>query len=281
MAILIVSGLSGAGKSNVIKVLEDINYYCIDNLPPQLLLSVSELKYEKIAVVIDTRSRDQYDNLLVEIKNLKNHNISYQLLFLYCDKEEILNRYKYTRRTHPLVSDKNPSLTAAIDDEMKMCQKVMNESNTIIDTTYLTVSKLRKIIIENYSDGNYNGLTLKVMSFGFKNGIPADADLLFDVRCMPNPYYVEELKNHSGLEKCIDNYVFAYEQSNVLLDKLLDLIKYSIPYYKEEGKNELVIAIGCTGGHHRSVAFVERIAKNLEETENKVIIIHRDLEKEY
>lgn len=282
MELLIISGLSGAGKSSTYKVLEDIGYYCIDNLPPALLVAASKLNInQKLAIIIDSRSKDKYEDLLNEIAKLKENNTEYRLVFLYCDKEEILNRYKYTRRTHPLVSDSNPSLEAAIDAEFAMCNEVLNSADIVIDTTHLTFAKLRKVIIDNFSDNGYKGLTIKIISFGYKNGLPNEADLVFDVRCMPNPYYVEELRNHSGLEKCVDNYVFAFEQANIFLEKMTDFVRYSLPYYFDEGKNELVIAIGCTSGHHRSVAFVRRLAVCLNDLEHKIIILHRDVEKDF
>lgn len=282
MSLLIISGLSGAGKSSMYKVLEDIGYYCIDNLPPALLVAASQLNINhKLAIIIDSRSKDKYEDLLKEIDKLKKNKVDYHLVFLYCDKEEILNRYKYTRRTHPLVSDSNPSLESAIDTELKLCKDVLNQADIVIDTTHLTVSKLRKVIIDNFSNNGYKGLTVKIITFGYKNGLPNEADLVFDVRCMPNPYYVEELRNHSGLEQCVDNYVFAFEQSNIFLDKMTDFVRYALPYYFEEGKNELVIAVGCTSGHHRSVAFGQRLAKNLSDLEHKVIVLHRDIEKDF
>ncbi|MDO4378783.1 MAG: RNase adapter RapZ [Erysipelotrichia bacterium] len=282
MELLIISGLSGAGKSSTYKILEDIGYYCIDNLPPALLVAASKLNIkQKLAIIIDSRSKDKYEDLLKETIKLKQSNTEYRLLFLYCDKEEILNRYKYTRRTHPLVSDSNPSLEAAIEAEFKLCKDVLNAADIIIDTTHLTYAKLRKMIIDNFADKDYKGLTIKIISFGYKNGLPNEADLIFDVRCLPNPFYVEELRNHTGLEKCVEDYVFAFEQTNMFLEKILDFIRYSLPFYFDEGKNELVIAIGCTSGHHRSVAFAQRLAVSLTDLEHKVIVLHRDIEKDF
>jgi len=280
--VLVISGISGAGKSVFLKTLEDIGYYCIDNLPPALLVAVSKLNVnKKLAVVIDVRSNELYDTLLNEIDNLKKENIEYTLVFLDCDRDTILNRYKYTRRSHPLISEEHPTLESAIDYEYRMCKRVKNEADIVIDTSHFNHSQLRQYAIDSFKQDDYKSLTIKLISFGYKNGLPLEADLVYDVRCLPNPFYIAELKMNSGLDDNVYNYVFSFEQSEVFAQKIFDFIKYALPYYVEEGKNELVVAIGCTGGRHRSVAFTRHLENLLKDLKHRIITYHRDINKEF
>lgn len=282
MSVLVVSGISGAGKSVFLKALEDIDYYCIDNLPPALLVAVSKLNVnKKLAVVIDVRSNELYDTLLNEVDNLKRENIDYTLVFLDCDKDSILSRYKYTRRSHPLISQKHPTLESAIDYEYELCKRVKNEADIVIDTTHFNPVQLRQYIIDAFKQDGYKSLTIKLISFGYKNGLPLEADLVYDVRCLPNPFYIAELKMSSGLDDNVFDYVFSFKQSEVFGEKIFDFIKYALPYYVEEGKNELVVAIGCTSGRHRSVAFVRHLERKIEQLNHRIITFHRDIEKEF
>lgn len=282
VSVLVVSGVSGAGKSVFLKTLEDIGYYCIDNLPPALLVAVSKLNVNnKLAVVIDVRSNELYDTLLSEIANLKKENIDYTLVFLDCDKDTILSRYKYTRRSHPLISQEYPTLERAIDYEHRLCKRVKNEADIVIDTSHFTPAQLRQYIIDSFKQDDYKNLTIKLISFGYKNGLPLEADLVYDVRCLPNPFYIEKLKMKSGLDDSVYNYVFSFTQSEVFAQKIFDFIKYALPYYVEEGKNELVVAIGCTSGRHRSVAFARYLGNSLKELNHRIITFHRDIEKEF
>ncbi|MDI9541001.1 MAG: RNase adapter RapZ [Bacillota bacterium] len=282
MSVLVVSGISGAGKSVFLKTLEDIEFYCIDNLPPALLVAVSKLNVnKKLAVVIDVRSNELYDTLLNEIDNLKSENIDYTLVFLDCDKDTILSRYKYTRRSHPLISEKYPTLESALDYEYELCKKVKNEADIVIDTSHFSPVQLRGYIIESFKQDGYKSLTIKLISFGYKNGLPMEADLVYDVRCLPNPFYIAELKMNSGLDDNVYDYVFSFDQSKVFAEKIYDFIKYSLPYYVEEGKNELVVAIGCTSGRHRSVAFVKHLGSILKDLNHRIITFHRDVEKDF
>ena len=282
MSLLVISGISGAGKTVATNTLEDMGYYCIDNLPPELLIPVSKLNYTgELAVIIDSRSKEKYQSLLSEIEKLKKEEIDYKLLFLYCDKDTILGRYKYTRRTHPLVSDENPSLQDAIEDEFALCKDVMEAADIVIDTTHLSNAQFRKTIMDTFKFESYQGLTIKLISFGYKNGLPSEADLVYDVRCMPNPFYIPELRQYSGLDKQVVDYVFSFQQSETLLDKMEDFVKYSLPYFVEEGKTELVIAIGCTSGHHRSVAFTEKLKERLSDSDHRIMVMHRDIDKEF
>ncbi len=282
MSIIVVSGLSGAGKSVTSKTLEDIGYYVIDNLPPVLLSSISKLNVDsEVAVVIDSRSREMFDSVLSEFDKLKYERPDSKLLYLHCDDDVLLGRYKYTRRAHPLISDDCKTLEEAINKEIKLFKNIRAKADIEIDTTHLNNAQLRKTIIDTFNTSSDSYLTIKVISFGYKNGLPMEADLVYDVRCMPNPFYKEELRDHNGTEDCVYDYVFSFEQSNVFADKVIDFINYSLPYYIEEGKNELVIAIGCTSGHHRSVAFVKKVSQELIKKNLKVVVVHRDIQKDF
>ncbi len=286
MSLLIISGYAGSGKSLVCNTLEDMGYYCIDNLPPQLLLPVCRLQTDNpttknMAVVIDSRSQEMFNTFLSELDQLEKASIEYSLLFIYTESDVVLNRFKQTRRKHPLISDKTPTLEGAIEKEAELCQPIMDKADIVIDSTNLKAQQLKQTIIDTFSTGSFAGLTIKLISFGYRNGIPNEADLVFDVRCMPNPFYCEDLRNHTGLEDCVYEYVFNHPQAQEMSVKILDFVKTFLPYYVDEGKNELVIAIGCTSGHHRSVAFVKNIEEALKETNYHLVIVHRDIDKEF
>lgn len=282
MSLLVISGLSGAGKSMASNTLEDVGYSCIDNLPPELLLSVSRISdVDRLAVIIDGRSKEKYDTLLKQLETLKQEGIEYHLLFLDCDRDVLLGRYKYTRRPHPLQSEEFPSLQEAIDYEILFSNEVKNRADTVIDTSHLKPVQFRKIITDSFLGTDYNGMTVKIISFGYKNGIPADADLLYDVRCLPNPFYVDELKNLSGSDKAVYDYVFSFGQAQEVLRMICDFVTYTLPLYVEEGKKELVVGIGCTSGHHRSVAFANALNEKLSEQKQRTIVLHRDIDKAF
>ncbi len=282
MSLLVISGLSGAGKSMASNTLEDVGYSCIDNLPPELLLSVSRISdVDRLAVIIDGRSKEKYDTLLKQLETLKQEGIEYHLLFLDCDRDVLLGRYKYTRRPHPLQSEEFPSLQEAIDYEILFSNEVKNRADTVIDTSHLKPVQFRKIITDSFLGTDYNGMTVKIISFGYKNGIPADADLLYDVRCLPNPFYVDELKNLSGSDKAVYDYVFSFGQAQEVLRMICDFVTYTLPLYVEEGKKELVVGIGCTSGHHRSVAFANALNERLSEQKQRTIVLHRDIDKAF
>ena len=284
MSLLIISGISGSGKSTVCNTLEDIGYFCIDNLPPQLLLPVAKLQSEgqtkNTAIVIDSRSSRKFDTFLSELDELDKNGIEHKLVFIYTEPDVILNRYKQTRRRHPL-ADSHKSLEEAIDAEYRMCQPIQEKADIEIDTTYLNIRQLREYVEDMFIESNWEGLTVKIVSFGYRNGIPNEADLVFDVRCLPNPFYIPELKNHSGDEDCVYDYVFSFEQSKIMGEKILDFLKYFLPYYDEEGKTELVVAVGCTSGHHRSVSFVRYLEEHLKDTNYQIITMNRDINKEF
>ena len=286
MKLLIISGISGSGKSMAINALEDIGYYCIDNLPPQLLLPVSRLiqgnvANRNLAVVIDSRSKEMFESLSSELDTLNANNIRYQLVFIYAEKEVILNRYKQTRRKHPLISDQIPTLQEAIEKEYELCRQIQNRADTVIDTTRLTSTRFRNTIIETFKLTDYEGMTVKLISFGYRNGIPNEADIVYDVRCMPNPFYIEELKPLSGLDDEVYDYVFSFAQSVSMGEKMVEFLSEFLPYYQQEGKSELVVAIGCTSGHHRSVSFTRYLQQQLNKLNYEIITVHRDIEKAF
>jgi len=282
MSLLVISGISGAGKTQAATTLEDIGYNVVDNLPPSLLLAVSKLnEANNVAVIIDSRSKDKYDTLLEECNKLKQAGIEYQLVFLDCEQDVILGRYKETRRTHPLTSKKYPTLESAIEHEYQLSKEIKDAADIVIDTTKIDSHQLKKLIKDTFKLEDYQGITIKLISFGFKNGLPSEADLVYDVRCMPNPFYINELKPLSGNDQEVVDYIFGFEQSTRLLNMMNDFIHFSLPYYIEEGKNELVIGIGCTSGHHRSVAFVNKIRPLLEDLGYNIVVIHRDIDKRF
>ncbi|MBQ1315182.1 MAG: RNase adapter RapZ [Erysipelotrichaceae bacterium] len=286
MSLLIISGLSGAGKSVVCNNLEDIGYFCIDNLPPQLLIPVCRLQLDNpttrnLVIVVDSRSQAMFDSFLSELNELKKQNIDYQLLFITCEPETLLGRFKQTRRKHPLVSRNVPSLEDAIQKDIEICRPVMEQADVVIDTTHLRPQQLRQNIIDMFKDADYDGMTIKLISFGYRNGIPNESDLVYDVRCLPNPFYVDELKHCSGLDDNVYDYVFSFPQSVSMSGKIMDFLYEFIPYYQSEGKNELVVSIGCTSGHHRSVSFVRYIDEKLRAAGSRTVVVHRDIDKEY
>jgi UPF0042 nucleotide-binding protein len=287
MKLLIVTGMSGSGKSSVMDVLEDIGFYCIDNIPPKLisrfvdLCRKSDNQLEKIAVAVDIRSGDMFAEIFLSWQALKNEpDVDVKVLFIEASDEVLIKRYKETRRKHPLDEKFNGNLHEAIQYEWQQLSQLREIADYYIETSELTVSQLKEQVKEIFLSRSSDSLVIKVMSFGFKYGVSTESDLVFDVRCLPNPYYVDELRNHTGCESCVQDYVMSFEQSKVLLDKLTDLIDYLIPLYLHEGKSQLVIAFGCTGGKHRSITFAELIAKHLMDKEYRVQKYHRDITKD-
>lgn len=286
MGLLIISGLSGAGKSLVSNCLEDLGYFCVDNLPPQLLSAVAKLQADNptaknLAIVVDSRSQEMFETFNAELDKLDKEGFDYKLIFLGADKDVILNRYKQTRRKHPLVNEQMPSLEDAIDKEIVLMMPIRNRADYQIDTSHLKNAQLRQTIVDMFRETDYAGITIKLISFGYRNGIPNEADLVFDVRCMPNPFYLEELRDKSGLDQEVYDYVFSFEQSREMADDIVNFIDKFMPHYVEEGKNELIVAVGCTSGHHRSVSFVKKIKQQLDGLKYQVIEIHRDIDKEF
>ena len=283
MQFTIVTGLSGSGKTQVVRYLEDKGYFCIDNLPPALIPQFAEMfvsvnvKYEKVAFVIDTRVGDMINELLDNLNIIKESGYKYKLIFMQASDEVLIKRYKETRRTHP-VKDEN-GLLSSIQSERKMLEGLYYAADEIIDTSDLSVNGLYTRLNEIFSDNDSPTMAINVVAFGFKYGMPADADLVFDVRCFPNPFYVDELKQKTGNDKAVQDYVLSSSKSVEFLDKLKEMVLMLIPLYIEEGKASTTVAIGCTGGKHRSVTFANKLSDRLEEEGYSINSIYRDIEK--
>ncbi len=285
MEFIIVTGMSGGGKSSAIKVLEDIGYFCIDNMPPQLIPNFAEICSEngeinRVAIVTDIRGGTLFLKLSECISGLVNTDgIDVKVLFLEASKEVLMKRYSETRRKHPLDEVSGGDLSKAIDAEAELLSEIHANADYIIDSSLLTTAQLKGQIAGLFLDKPSDSIIVSCMSFGFKYGVPGEADLVFDVRCLPNPFYVPELKHKTGLDAEVRDYVMKYEQSQILENKIWDMVDFLLPCYISEGKSRLVIAFGCTGGKHRSITFAERTASYLREKECKVRIVHRDIEK--
>lgn len=284
MRFIIVTGMSGAGRTQASHCMEDMGYYCIDNLPPVLIDKFADIcrhsqgKLEKVALVMDLRGGYLFEQLTEELSNLKKNGYEYEILFLDSSDETLIKRYKETRRKHPLAAE--GSMTEGIKREREILSGIRASADYIIDTSNMTIGNLKKKITELFSYGeSVESFSVEVESFGFKFGMALDADLVFDVRFLPNPYYVPELKHRTGTEKEVADYVFGEPITYQFTEKLYDMVDFLVPQYTEEGKNNLVIAIGCTGGKHRSVAIAESLANHLKEKKLNVTVSHRDIDK--
>ncbi len=284
MKFVIVTGMSGAGKTTVLKFLEDIGFFCVDNLPPALITKFSQLCFEqdgaidKVALGIDIRGGRLFGDLFNGLEALKKEGYDYEILYLDASDSTLIKRYKETRRSHPL--SRGGSIEEGIGKERSMLADVRQRATYIIDTSNVLTRELKEQINKIFKDNStFESLIIKVCSFGFKYGIPMDSDLVFDVRFLPNPYYIPELKELTGNDKPVSDYVMGFEESMTFMDKLLDLLEFLIPKYIKEGKNQLVISIGCTGGKHRSVTFANEIFNKLKKN-HSVIISHNDIEKD-
>ena len=282
MRFLIVTGQSGAGKSRTASTLEDLGYYCVDNLPPELITQFAEVclattgRYDRVALVSDVRAGQNFDGLLTSLDALDAMGCKYSIVYVEAETEEIIKRYKETRRSHPLSKDGTP-LAAAVVKEKQLLSRVRARANFIIDTTSLSTARLRSELSRLFEDQPERAMVVNVLSFGFKYGIPLDADLVLDVRFLPNPYYIAELKPKSGLTPEVRDFIFAYQQTQDYLQKLEDLLAYTLPLYFEEGKTGLVIAVGCTGGRHRSVAVAKEIGDFVMKRGYPTVVNHRDI----
>ncbi|MFD1411234.1 RNase adapter RapZ [Lapidilactobacillus gannanensis] len=281
--LVIITGMSGAGKTVAIQSFEDLGYFCIDNMPPSLLPKFWELvkesgKITKIALVIDLRSRAFYDEIISMLSGLDNTNfVTTKILFLDASDEELVSRYKETRRSHPLAMEGR--LLDGIKKERELLGEMRNRAQLIIDTTNLSPRQLREEIFDNFKSSDNPVFHIEVMSFGFKYGLPIDADIVMDVRFLPNPYYVPAFKNKTGLDQPVADYVNQQPATEQFYQQFMALLKTALPGYKNEGKTSLTIAIGCTGGQHRSVALAERVGHALQAENYPVDITHRDLTK--
>ena len=282
MRFVIVTGLSGAGKTQATRSLEDLGYFCVDNLPPTLISKFAEAcmqsggNIEKVALVIDIRGGVFFDDFFDTLNYLKRNEFKYEILFLDASDEVLIKRFKETRRSHPLSPDGR--VLTGITQEREKLKEIKNIADIIIDTSKYEIRHLREKINEIYGDKNpERQLSITVLSFGFKYGIPVDSDLVFDVRFIPNPFYIPELKAYSGNDAPVRDYVLKQSETVTFIDKLIDMLKYLIPNYRKEGKRQLIISIGCTGGRHRSVAIANEIHRRLNEENYNAKIEHRDV----
>ena len=285
MRFVIVTGMSGAGKTSVLKFLEDINFFCVDNLPPALLPKFAELCYEqegeieRVAMGIDIRGGRLFNDLFEVLSDLQEKGYKYEILFLDASDEVLIKRYKETRRSHPL--SRNGSIQEGILKEREMLRDVKTKATYIIDTSQALTRQLKEqingIFVENKKHEN---LVITIQSFGFKYGIPTDSDLVFDVRFLPNPFYIQELKELTGNDEPVSGYVMQFEESQTFLQKLVDMVEFLIPLYIKEGKNNLVISIGCTGGKHRSVTLANALYAALGQDRHTLLLQHHDIEKD-
>lgn len=285
MRFVIVTGMSGAGKSTTLNTLEDMGYFCVDNLPIQLIMRFAEIAYgddndiDNVAIGVDIRSGVYLEQLSECLKQLKSSQYDYEILFLDSNDDVLIKRYKETRRNHPLA--RNGRIEDGIKAERSRIAFLRKEADYIIDTTSLLTRELKveldKIFIKN---AEYHNFIISVVSFGFKYGIPRDADLVFDVRFLPNPYYDLSLRPLTGNDEAVQNFVMQFDEAREFMNKLADLLEFLIPNYIKEGKNGLVIAVGCTGGKHRSVTLANGIYEELQSLPYTVRRYHRDLEKD-
>lgn len=281
--VIIITGMSGAGKSVAMRSFEDMGYFCIDNLPPALLSKFIELiedsrgKINKIALVMDLRGRDFFASLIDAIVDLNRYSwLKAQILFLEANDTTLVRRYKEARRSHPLAPSQAP--LTGIKKERKMLETLKGHANLIIDTSDLKPLELRDKIQNHFMQQSNDSFIVNVISFGYKYGIPIDADLVFDIRFLPNPHYIETLRPKTGLEEDVATYVLQWQETKEFLEKIIDLLSFMLPHYKREGKSQLIIAIGCTGGKHRSVAIAEYLGKVFAK-DYFTRISHRDIEK--
>lgn len=288
MEFLVLTGMSGAGKTQASNTLEDMGYYCIDNMPAALIATFAELytqtpgKAQNVAFILDVRGENEFDTLFEQLDVLKKRGFVCRMVFIDCNDRVLLNRYKETRRLHPLVALKNVTVSEAITLERELLEPVKSRADYVIDTSTLTPLQLRdRIKAILFASESGGGMIVTCLSFGFKYGIATEADLIFDVRCFPNPFYDPELRNLTGLDDPVRDYVFSHNETNAFMDKLYDMIDFLIPQYINEGKPQLIIAFGCTGGKHRSVAIAEALAAHLRANNLNTLTIHRDIVKKF
>lgn len=282
---VIITGISGAGKTKASEFLEDIGYFCIDNLPLNLIEKFVEIfkkgasQIKKVSITLDIRESEFEKNFPIILEKLKKDGVNPFIIFLDADQETLLKRYKETRRKHPLYSEEG--LLSSIKIEKEKLSFIKNLSDVIIDTTDMTLSDLKGKLTETLKEKKETILSITIITFGYKYGIPIDSDLIFDVRFLPNPFYLDKLKNTTGLDDEVKNFVLSHEITKGFISKFKDLILFLIPEYIKEGKTSLIISFGCTGGKHRSVVIGEEIKKILENYGYKSTIFHRDLRKEW
>lgn len=281
--LVIITGMSGAGKTVAVQSFEDLGFFCVDNLPPTLMPKFLELmkessnKMNRVALVMDLRGREFFDSLFKALDQFdESEQVKPRILYLDADNDALVRRYKETRRSHPLAPLGLP--LEGIEQERLLLQDLKGRAQTIYNTSNLKPRELREKILAEFSANKQSLFTVNVMSFGFKHGIPIDADLVFDVRFLPNPHYIDHMRPLTGLDEEVSTYVMKWTETQKFLEKTLDLLTFMLPHYKREGKSQLIVAIGCTGGQHRSVALTEEIARSFAK-DYHTRITHRDIEK--
>lgn len=287
MDIIIVSGMSGSGKNTVNKIIEDFGYFCIDNMPAELITELLNVyaknpdQNKRISLTLDIRDKKNVNRITQVINTLKSSpELTCRVIFLDASDDIIISRYKETRRIHPLVLSGSLSLKDALTIEREYMAPIRNAADYVLDTSFLKISQAREIVAKMIGVKYSAELVISCMSFGYKYGLPQEADLVIDARCLPNPYYVPELKEHNGLEACVYDYVTSFDQTKQFIAKTTEFLSYLIPMYIEEGKAHLTIAVGCTGGKHRSVSMVRAICENLSDAGYVTNAVHRDLNRE-
>lgn len=283
MEILLISGLSGGGKSRAASFLEDMGFYIVDNMPAGMILKFAEFcaggnsRYSRIALVYDVRTADSFDEFLEVLDTLRGNGYDCKLLFLEASVGTIIKRYKETRRSHPL-QEQMGTLESAVNREIALMAPVREKADVVIDSTTFSTTRLKGELMRLFGGSQKGGeMAVSVVSFGFKHGLPLEADLVFDVRFMPNPFYIDALRPMTGLDAPVRDYVFSFRETEEFMEKLRDMVTYLLPRYREEGKTVLVIAVGCTGGHHRSVAVTRALSEYITNLGYQVTENHRDM----
>ena len=287
MEFVILTGLSGAGKTNALHAMEDSGYYCVDNLPPLLLDTFYDLcdnstdsRMKKVAVVADARSGEMFADIPEVLSKLRLDGKQFKILFLDAKPDVLLVRFKGTRRKHPLIGEIiSGSVEEAVEFENELMKSVKEMADYLIDTTMMNPNELKERVTTLFTAGANDALLVTCMSFGFKYGLPPEADLIFDVRCLPNPFYIQELKSLTGLDEAVRNYILSFDVTDQFMEKLCTYIDFTLPLYRQEGKSELVIGVGCTGGKHRSVTVARLLNTHFLENGQKSAIHHRDIWK--
>jgi UPF0042 nucleotide-binding protein len=285
MRFVIVTGMSGAGKSTAAKMLEDFGFFCVDNLPPALIPKFAEVcstpgsEIDKVVVGIDTRGGKLFSDLFEGLEALEEKGYKYEILFLDASDDVLIKRFKETRRKHPLIDSER--INVGIEKERDILKEVKEKADYIIDTSNILTRQLKEELFHIFVEGKtFESLMVTVLSFGFKYGIPNDSDLVFDVRFIPNPYYILDMRQKTGNDVEVQEYVMSWEESREFLKKMQDLVEFLIPNYIKEGKNQLVISIGCTGGKHRSVTLANALYEILKKAGHRTVINHRDIDKD-
>jgi len=284
MEFIIVTGLSGAGRSQALKRLEDMGYFCVDNMPPRMMPEFADIclkndDIQKAAAVVDMRMGDMFDNVYDAIQKLNvMQEINVDILYLDASDETIVKRFKETRRRHPMSPDGN--IVSGITKERGKLKRINDLANIIVDTSTYSLKKLGVVLDEIFSDAKEQGILITVTTFGYKRGIPIDADMVFDMRFLPNPFYQEKLCKLTGMDEAVREYVMSFPRTRIFIDKINELVGYVAPYYLEQDKRQLIIAIGCTGGMHRSVVVARELYKLLEKQGLRVMIEHRDIKRD-